>query len=63
MKPIRRAENMPPPRASQTELGRGLRAMFDDVAASPLPDRLAELSERLEQALENGELARRSRKG
>jgi hypothetical protein len=33
--------------------------MFDEVTASPLPDRLAQLTEQLEEALEKGELSRK----
>jgi hypothetical protein len=33
-----------------------LRALFDDVAAEPVPEQLANLVERLERALERGEL-------
>jgi hypothetical protein len=35
--------------------------LFDEVTASPLPDRLADLTEKLEAAFERGELSARRR--
>ena len=48
-------------RPSQARIGCGLRALFDEVTLSPLPDRLADLTEKLEAALERGELSPRRR--
>ncbi len=57
MKTSRRPQLELPSRPSQARIGRGLRAVFDEVTASPLPDRLADLSEKLEAALARGELS------
>lgn len=48
-------------RPSQARIGCGLRAMFDEVTISPLPDRLADLTAKLDAALERGELLARRR--
>lgn len=49
------------PRPSQARIGCGLRAVFDEVTAGPLPDRLADLTAKLDAALARGELVLRRR--
>jgi hypothetical protein len=39
-----------------------LQAAFQDVASEPMPDRLRQLAEALEEALQRGELERRRNK-
>ena len=39
-----------------------LQAAFQDVASEPVPDRLRQLAEALEEALQRGELERRRNK-
>jgi hypothetical protein len=51
----------PPPRPSQARIGGGLRALFGEATVGPLPDRLADLTEKLDAALERGELSARRR--
>ena len=42
---------------SQPELGDRLKVMFGEMSAGPLPPRLLELADRLEEAFQRGELA------
>ncbi len=46
----------PTPMPGQAQIGCSLRALFGEVTVSPLPDQLADLTEKLEAALERGEL-------
>lgn len=39
-----------------------LQAAFEDTASGPMPDRLRQLAEALEEALQRGELERRRRR-
>jgi hypothetical protein len=51
----------PQSKPSQARIGCGLRALFDEATVGPLPDRLADLTEKLDAALERGELSARRR--
>jgi len=42
--------------ASQAQLGCELKTMFDSLTAGPLPDRLVQLADALEEAFRRGEL-------
>ena len=42
---------------SQPELGDRLKVMFGEMSAGPLPPRLLELADRLEEAFQRGELS------
>ena len=42
--------------AGQPELGDRLKVMFGEMSAGPLPPRLLELADRLEEAFQRGEL-------
>ena len=52
-------------RTAQPEIGDQLKRMFGDMTAGPLPDRLVDLADALEEAFQRGELfappARRNR--
>ena len=61
MKPNSPVESNPQSRPSQARIGCGLRALFEGVTDSPLPDRLADLTAKLDAALERGELLARRR--
>lgn len=41
---------------SQAQLGCELKTMFDSLTAGPLPDRLVQLADALEEAFRRGEL-------
>ena len=47
------APSAPP---GQPELGEQLKVMFGEMSAGPLPPRLLELADRLEEAFQRGEL-------
>ncbi len=42
--------------AAQAQLGCELKTMFDSLTAGPLPDRLVQLADALEEAFRRGEL-------
>jgi hypothetical protein len=43
--------------AAQAQLGGELKAMFDSLTAGPLPDRLVQLADALDEAFHRGELS------
>ena len=45
-----------PPQPAAPELGDRLKVMFGEMSAGPLPPRLLELADRLEEAFQRGEL-------
>ncbi|OYX32141.1 MAG: hypothetical protein B7Y99_09020 [Caulobacterales bacterium 32-69-10] len=45
-----------PAPAAQAQLGCELKTMFDSLTAGPLPDRLVQLADALEEAFRRGEL-------
>lgn len=50
------------PQVPQEALGRELKSMFDSLTAGPLPPRLLELADALEEAFQRGELFERPQK-
>jgi len=50
-------DNCPSWRPPTVMMGGRLASVFDQAAAGPIPDRLAELMEALETALQKGELS------
>ena len=48
--------DLPSPQACQPELGDRLKVMFGEMSAGPMPPRLLELADRLEEAFQKGEL-------
>ncbi len=45
-----------PTESAQPELGDRLKVMFGELSAGPMPPRLLELADRLEEAFQRGEL-------